>query len=78
MPEAGDAAAGRRRGLTWLLSLVAGGLFLWLASQRLQLWPDELHIPAPALLAAALAVHLPYAWVRSMRLTYLLDRKSVV
>lgn len=63
----------RRRLLTWLASLVGGAVFLWLASSRLQLWPDELVVPAPWLLALALAVHVPYALVRAMRLRYLLD-----
>lgn len=63
----------RRRLLTWLASLVGGAVFLWLASSRLQLWPDELVVPAPWLLVLALAVHVPYALVRAMRLRYLLD-----
>lgn len=63
----------RRRLLTWLASLVGGAVFLWLASSRLQLWPEELVVPAPWLLALALAVHVPYALVRAMRLRYLLD-----
>jgi uncharacterized membrane protein YbhN (UPF0104 family) len=64
---------GRRPWLTWIASLVLGGGFLWLASRRLRLWPDALDIPHPELVAAALAVHLPYAWTRAMRLRYLLD-----
>lgn len=63
----------RRRGLTWAVSVALGAGFLWLASRRLRLWPDTLEIPHPELLAAALAVHLPYAWTRAMRLRYLLD-----
>jgi hypothetical protein len=63
----------RRRLLTWLASLVGGAVFLWLASSRLRLWPDELALPIPWLLAVALAVHVPYALVRAMRLRYLLD-----
>jgi hypothetical protein len=63
----------RRRLLTWLASLVGGALFLWLASSRLRLWPDDPSLPAPWLLALALAVHVPYALVRAMRLRYLLD-----
>jgi Lysylphosphatidylglycerol synthase TM region len=63
----------RRRLITWLASLVGGAVFLWLASSRLQLWPDELSLPTPWLLALALVVHVPYALVRAMRLRYLLD-----
>jgi hypothetical protein len=59
--------------LKWLASLVGGALLLWLASSRLRLWPDALSIPAPGLLWAALAIHVPYAWVRAMRLSILLD-----
>lgn len=63
----------RRRLLTWLASLVGGAGFLWLASSRLRLWPDELSLPEPWLLALALAVHVPYAVTRALRLRYLLD-----
>lgn len=48
-------------------------MFLWLASKQLPLWPDELSLPAPELVGLALAVHVPYALVRAMRLSYLLD-----
>lgn len=63
----------RRRVLTWSASIVGGALLLWLASQRLRLWPDTLTIHAPGLLWAALAVHVPYVYVRAMRLGWLLD-----
>jgi hypothetical protein len=63
----------RRRLLLWLASLVGGALFLWLASARLRLWPHDPSLPAPWLLVLALAVHVPYALVRAMRLRYLLD-----
>ncbi len=46
---------------------------LWLASEQLSLWPDELQLPRPELVAVALSVHVPYALVRAMRLGYLLD-----
>lgn len=59
--------------LRWLLSIVGGALFLWLASRRLRLWPDDLAIEAPALLLAAVALHVPYALLRAMRLQYVLD-----
>lgn len=48
-------------------------MFLWIASSRLQLWPDEFVMTDPWLLGLALAVHVPYALVRAMRLRYLLD-----
>ena len=59
--------------LRWLLSIVGGALFLWLASRRLRLWPDDLAIEAPMLLLAAIALHVPYALLRAMRLQYVLD-----
>ena len=59
--------------MSWVVSLVGGGLFLWLASTRLRLWPDELSLPRPELVGLALAVHAPYAAARAMRLSYLLD-----
>jgi len=46
---------------------------LWLASARLRLWPEDLALPQPWLVGVALAVHVPYAAVRAMRLRYLLD-----
>ena len=52
---------------------MGGALFLWLASARLRLWPHDPSLPAPWLLVLALAVHVPYALVRAMRLRYLLD-----
>ena len=73
MTRAIERPPGRRRWLTWALSLGLGAAFLWLASRRLRLWPDELAIADPGLLVAAVAVHLPYAWTRAMRLRYLLD-----
>jgi hypothetical protein len=63
----------RRRILSWVLSIVGGGVFLWLASLELRLWPDELVIVAPLLLGAAIALHVPYALVRAMRLQYVFD-----
>jgi len=55
------------------VSLVGGALLLWVASTQLRLWPEELSIPRPELLWVALAMHIPYACVRAMRLSYLLD-----
>ena len=63
----------RRPWLRWLLSLVGGGLFLWLASLKLRLWPEELTVVAPGLLAVAVGLHIPYALLRAMRLQYVLD-----
>lgn len=72
MTHEGQAPPGRRW-LSWMISVAGGGLFLWLASTQLRLWPDELSLPRPELLGLALAIHLPYAAVRAMRLAYLLD-----
>jgi uncharacterized membrane protein YbhN (UPF0104 family) len=63
----------RRRALSWALSLVGGGAFLWLASLKLRLWPEEIVIVSPWLLALGVALHVPYALVRSMRLQYVFD-----
>ena len=67
------SAAARRR-LLWLASLASGALLLGLAAQRLTLLPPELLLHLrPAPLAAALALQLPYAALRSLRLRYPLD-----
>ncbi|MBL4684242.1 MAG: flippase-like domain-containing protein, partial [Nannocystaceae bacterium] len=65
-------SAKRRLG-SWAASLVFGGLLLWLASTQLQLWPDRLVLPRPGFVWLALALHVPYATVRALRLAYLLD-----
>jgi len=57
----------------WLLSLVGAGVLLWLASFRIRLWPEQLALPRPDLLAAAAALHLPYSLARALRLRYALD-----
>lgn len=59
--------------LTWGASIVGGGLFLWLTSLRVPLYPDDLSLPGPWFVALALLVHVPYALVRALRLRYLLD-----
>jgi uncharacterized membrane protein YbhN (UPF0104 family) len=63
----------RRQVVSWVLSIVGGVLFLWLASRRIDLWPSSLEIPRPALLWAAAALHVPYALLRAMRLAYVFD-----
>jgi len=67
--------SGRRTLLLWLASLVGGALLLWLVAPRLELWPRKLEIPRPDLLLAAIALHLPYSLVRSLRLRYALDSR---
>lgn len=59
--------------MTWLLSLIGGAGFLWLASLRLNLWPDQLDLVAPGLLILAVALHIPYGLLRAMRLQYVFD-----
>ena len=62
-----------RRAALWLASLAGAAVLLWLASQRVALWPRTLHLPRPDLLVAAAALHLPYSLARSLRLRYALD-----
>lgn len=69
----GRASSQGRRALTWLLSIVGGGLFLWLASTKLRLFPEELTIVSSGMLLAAALLHLPYAVVRALRLQFVLD-----
>ncbi len=68
-----DERGAKRPWLTWSLSLLGAAAFLWLASTRLRLWPDSFALESPWLLAAAAAVHVPYAFVRSLRLRYVFD-----
>ncbi len=59
--------------LLWSASLLGAGVLLWLASQRVALWPTQFHLPRPDLLAVAVALHIPYSLTRSLRLRYALD-----
>lgn len=63
----------RRRLWLWITSLAGGALLLALASRRLDLIPRTFAIPRLDLLAAAIALQLPYALVRARRLRYALD-----
>ena len=67
--------AQRRTALLWLASLVGAAVLLWLASQRVDLWPAQLVLPRPDLLALAAGLHLPYSAARSLRLRYALDSR---
>ncbi|MEZ4450725.1 MAG: lysylphosphatidylglycerol synthase transmembrane domain-containing protein [Nannocystaceae bacterium] len=79
LPDDADAApraparSGRRRVWVWLGSLAGGAVLLTLASRRLELIPRSFEIPRPELLAAAIALHVPYALTRAGRLRYALD-----
>ena len=66
---------GGRTALLWLASLVIGGLLLWLARARLgvSLWPDVFTLERPQLLWIAIALVVPYAWIRAARLRWVLD-----
>lgn len=55
------------------MSIVTGALLLWAASTEMSLWPKRLTLPRPEWLALAIAVHVPYAFARALRLRYLLD-----
>ncbi len=59
----------------WLASLVVGGLLLWLARTRLgvSLVPDVFTLEHPTLLWIAIAIVIPYAWIRAARLRWVLD-----
>lgn len=62
-----------RRAALWLASLAGAAALLWLAAQRVDLWPRVLHLPRPDLLALAAALHIPYSLTRALRLRYALD-----
>lgn len=53
--------------------MAIGGVLLWLASKRLQLWPDSLAIARPTMLWLGIATYVPYAFLRAARLGYVLD-----
>lgn len=59
--------------MAWVVSLLGGAFFLWLASRRLALWPDALVLESIPLLVSAVVLHVPYAFVRAMRLRFALD-----
>lgn len=76
--RAGRATGSRspvRIALLWTASFVLGGLLLWLARARLgvSLWPDVFSLARPALLWIAVALVIPYAWIRAARLRWVLD-----
>ena len=64
-----------RTAMLWLASIVIGGLLLWLARARLgvSLWPDVFTLEQPVLLWIAIALVVPYAWIRAARLRWVLD-----
>ena len=62
-----------RKALSWVLSIVGGGLFLWLASMKLRIFPDALDIVSVPMLVGAAALYVVYAAVRALRLQYVLD-----
>jgi len=59
--------------LTWVLSLVGGGVLLAIAGQRIALWPGDIDIVQMQWLWLAIALHVPYSLVRALRLRYALD-----
>ena len=63
----------RRTLLTWALSLIGGAVLLILASRRLEVIPSSLDLARPDLFLWALALQLPYAAIRALRLRYALD-----
>lgn len=79
MSESGDATpdsaaqTSTRKWLAWAASIVGGALFLWLASNYLEVWPTQWVLVSPLALIAAVALQVPYALVRSMRLQFIFD-----
>ncbi|MFY0536368.1 hypothetical protein [Nannocystis pusilla] len=67
-----EPAPPRRRALLWAASCVGAVVLLWLASRKVPLWPDVLHLPRPGLFALAAALHLPYSLTRAVRLRWAL------
>ena len=63
----------RRTILTWSISAVGGAILLTLASRRLEVIPSSLELARPDLFLWALALQLPYAAIRALRLRYALD-----
>jgi len=57
------------------MSLLGAAGFLWIASTYLDVdvWPEVFTLESPGLLAAAVAMHVPYAIVRALRLQYVFD-----
>jgi uncharacterized membrane protein YbhN (UPF0104 family) len=53
--------------------LAISALLLWLASKRLQLWPESLDVPRPSMLWLGIGMYVPYALLRAKRLGYALD-----
>ncbi len=68
-----SAGISRRTLWTWLLSLIGGAALLWLASRRIQLLPERIELARLDLLVAGVALYLPYAAIRALRLRYALD-----
>lgn len=52
---------------------MGAAVFLALASRNLELWPETLTLESPGLLVGAVAIHIPYAIVRALRLQYVFD-----
>ena len=59
----------------WLGSIAAAVVLLALVVRfgSIDLWPDPLVLPAPALLVAAVIMQIPYTCTRAMRLRFILD-----
>ena len=74
--HADGGTSSSRRWLVWSVSLVGGAILVWLASRRLDLLPDVLHVPRTDALWAAIFLQLPYAWLRAHRLAPLLEASA--
>jgi len=62
-----------RTWFTWIASLIGGALLLALASRRMDLFPRSLSLVRADLLLWAIALQLPYAAIRALRVRYALD-----
>ena len=62
-----------RTAMSLLISLVAGGALLWLASHRIDLWPGEFAPARSDMLVAGCLLYVPYVYARSVRMRFVLD-----
>lgn len=76
----GDGEFGGPRGrgsvpgwLGFLLASLFGAVLAWWASSKVSLWPRAWQLELWPWLCCAIALHLPYTWLRALRIAVLLD-----